>query len=666
MAIDQQLTTQPAADTGVAVNVTWRAVIIAVICTLIAARWIDTAEVVTFFCQITEAVPAIPAVAFLIVLALSSPLIRRVCARWALKRTEMLAIYVFLTVATSMAGPGIARFFVNTIPVLFYFETPENDFASYQRFMPNWMVPHDREVIRELYEGSANGKIPWQPWLGPIAMWGLFFLAFWVVMMALTVMFRRQWAEKEKLIYPLLYLPLEVTEGVDGQSLLGTFFRNRIMWIGFAIACVYNLSNVLNAYNPAMMALGKYYDIGRLFTERPLSSLQPIQLHYRPEMIGFGYLVSTEVALSVWVFYLVLKLESLLVATAGVQISGFPFAQEQAMGAYIAMAGLLTWIGRHHLLAVIRKAFTGDPAVDDSDEPMTYRMAVFGGLAALAVVIGWMVYAGMTPWLAVLYTVLILMVALVYSRIRAEIGVPLIWMFPYYQQYKAIKYFLGSRALMASGEWRSATIFTTLVFMSRGYYPSLMGYQAESYRLSREVGIKPRSMSWNLIAALVVGFLVAIWLHLRSYYAYGAGGIGSLEGWGAGIAKGEFAELTGWAKAAAPPDLNRILATGSGFTIALALMAIRMVFLKFPLHPLAFCMTTSYGDLIWGTFFLIWLIKSAIFKLGGMKAYRQLIPGFIGLALGHFFSAGIVYSLIPIVTGGSAPEWVRRYGVWFG
>lgn len=658
----QQLPTKEGTSGALVVGVTWRAIIVAIVFTIIASFWIDMAEVVTFFCQITEAVPAIPAVAFLIALAVANPLVKRLGKRFALKRVEILAVYVFLTVATSMAGPGIARFFINTIPVLFYFETPENDFASYQNYLPDWMVPHDREIIRQLYEGSPTGAIPWAYWTKPIGMWLLFFFALWMVMMALTVAFRRQWSEKEKLIYPLLYLPMEVTEDIDGQSIVVGFFRNRIMWIGFAIAFLYNVSNIMNAYNPQITALGKFYDIGRLFTERPLSALRPIQLHYRPEMIGFGYLVSTEVSLSVWVFYLFLKLQSLVAAGAGLQIAGFPFPQEQSLGAYITMALMLTWVARHHLMDVVRKAFTGAPDVDDSDEPMSYRMTVFGGLAALAITLGWMIVAGMAPWLAVLYLVLILMVALVYTRIRAEIGVPLIWMFPYYQQFKAIKYFLGSRLLMDGGQWRSATIFTTLVFLSRGYFPSLMAYQAEGFRVARDTNMKPKGMTWNLILALVVGFLVAIWLHLRSYYAYGAGGVGALEGWGAGISKVEYQALTGWAKSASPPDMPRIMATGAGFLLTAALVAVRMVFLRFPLHPLAFCMTTSFGELIWGSFFLVWLIKSIVFKLAGMKGYRQLIPGFIGLALGHFFTAGILYGLIGTYGG----EWYRRYGVWFG
>lgn len=334
------------------------------------------------------------------------------------------------------------------------------------------------------------------------------------------------------------------------------------------------------------------------------------------------------------------------------------------MGAYVAMAFTLLFVARHHLWDVIRKAFSSAPDVDDTGEPMSYRTAVIGGLIALAVTVGWMLFAGMSLWLTMVYLGLILMTALVYTRIRAEIGVPLVWMFPYYQQYRVIKYFTNSRVLMDGGQWRSATVFTTLVFLSRGYFPSLMGYQAEGFRLAHETGMKSRPMAWNLLLALIVGLFVAIWLHLRSYYAYGAGGVGALEGWGAGISKNEYTALTGYAKAATPADVPRIIATLAGFVVAAGLMSARMVFLKFPLHPLAFCMTTSYGELIWGTFFLVWLIKTLVFRLGGMKAYRQLIPGFIGLALGHYFTAGIVYSLIG--SSGSAPDWVRRYGVWFG
>ena len=641
---------------------TARSLILAIILTYLASFWINQAEVIAHFCQITEAAPPIPAVGILLVLVLLNPLVRRVARRFALERREIIMIYVFLTVATTVTGCGIGRFFLNTLPVLFYFDTPENNFASLQSHVPEWMVPHDREAVRKLYEASESGAVPWGAWALPLLMWGIFFLALWVVMLAISTVFRRQWSEKEKLTYPLLYLPIECTEGVDGSRLVVEFFRNKLMWIGFIIAFLFNVTNAINSYNPAFTALGRGYDIGGLFTEHPLTALQPMTIAYRPEILGFGYLVPTEIALSVWVFYLIMKLEKLLMAMAGVQIPGYPFWQERGLGAYVAVCLLLAYIGRHHIAEVFRKAFSNDHNTDDADEPMSYRIAVFGGLFALAVVIGWMKLAGMALWLALLYVALVLMVAIVYARIRAEVGVPLIWMFPFYQTFKSVRYFLGSNALKHNNSWQSATTFATFVFLSRGYYPSMMAYQVDGYRLARATGVKQTGMNWVLVVALVAGFTVSMTGLLRAYYEYGAGGLGRMSGWGSGIAQQEYTAVVDYAQAALKPEGARIAAAGAGFVAAIGLMLLRMAFLRFPLHPLAYCMILSYSGPIWGPFFIVWFIKTIVFKLGGMRAYRQLIPAFIGLAVGHYITAGVVLNIIGLVGGESA----RNYKVIFG
>ncbi len=643
-------------------GVTLRAFVVSIVLTIIASYWIENSEVTTFFCQITESVPALPAVAFLVLLVLLYPLLCKL-GRWLrLDKREIIIIYIFLCITTSMPGCGIIRFMLNTIPVLFYFDTPENNFVAYQQYLPKWLVPHDREVIRQFYEGNATGAIPWRAWAVPLAMWCIMYLALWVCMMGIVVILRRQWEEKEKLVFPLLYLPLQATEGMDIKHTVSSFFTNRIMWIGFAISFVYNVTNILNAYNPGIIALGKFYDLNRLFTEYPWTALQPGAIHYRPEMIGFGYLMSTEIALSAWLLYLLLRVENFVAVLMGYEKAGFPFDQEQSQGAYLAMALLLLWVARHHLRDVFLKAFNSQAAVKDSDEPMSYRWAVlatFGGFAAIVI---WAYYAGMAPWLTITYYGIIVLTAITYARLRAEVGVPLIWMYPYYQQHKMIKYTLGPEVLVNYGGWRSATIFQTLVFMSRGYFLSMIGYQTESFRLARETRINVKSMVWFMIVAMIVGYYVGHWLHLRSYYEYGAGGLRSLEGWGATLAKTEYTDLSNWQRAFPGPDTDRIAATVVGFLFASTLAGLRMIFLRFPIHPLAFCIATSYGSLMWGTMFIVWLIKSVVLKLGGMGTYRRLIPGFIGLALGHFFTAGVLYNLVALFGG----EWYQRYGVWFG
>lgn len=662
MAVDVGVSQEEVRPQSKMMGLTLRSLILAVILCLISALWISQSEVVTRFCQITEAVPAVPAVAFLIALVVVNPFVRRLSKWLALDRREVLMVYVFLAVATSMAGCGIARFFINTIPVPFYYATAENDLAQIQPLIPDWIVPHDSETIRLLYEASEEGEVPWGAWATPLAAWGVFFLAMWMTMMAMMVILRRQWSEKEKLTYPLLYLPVEVTEGLNTPALVTDFFKNPIMWTGFAIAALYNITNIINAYNPGFTSLGKYYDIGALFTERPWSAIQPLQVHYRPEMIGFGYLVSTEVALSIWIFYFILRFEAVAAAAAGTDVAGFPFVQEQGLGAYLAMALLLLWVARHHIADVLGKAFGTRPEVNDDDEPMSYRAAVITFVVGLAVTLAWVKMAGMALWLAVLYFGLLLAVALVYARIRAEVGIPLIWMFPYFQHYKAIKYTLGTAPLQKYGGLQSLTMFTSLVFLSRGYFPSLIGYQTEGFRLARDTDIRQKSMMWLLVIALIVGLYVGVGLHLRDYYQYGSGGLNAMGGWGSGIAQSEFESLTTLQKGHAPPDPWRIGATVGGFVITTVLMILRMIFLRFPLHPLAFGMAGSYGSLIWGSFFIVWAIKSIVFKLGGMSAYRKLIPGFLGLALGHYFTAGIAWGLIGMGLG----ETVNTYYVYFG
>ena len=639
-----------------------RSLVIALLLCWIASHWINWTEVIARFSQITEAVPPIPAVGMLLLLVVINPLVRRISKRFSLERREIIIVYVFLTVATTVTGCGIGRFFMNTLPVLFYFDTPENNYASLQQHMPTWLVPHDLEVTRRFYEASEGGSVPWGAWAVPLIMWGIFFLAVWLCMLSLSALFNRQWAEREKLTYPLLYLPMECTDGVDGDALIVRFLRNRLVWIGFGIAFLQNVTNIINSYNPAFTCIGRSFDLGGLFTEHPLSALRPMTLHYRPELIGFGYLVTTEIALGVWVFYLLMKLETLATAMAGIEIAGYPFWQERGLGAYVAMCVLLFYVGRQHIGLVLRKAFTGDPSIDDSSEAMSYRVTVFGGLLAFIVLMGWLVAAGMALWLALVYMILVFMVAVVYARIRAEVGVPLIWMYPYYQTYKGIRFFLGSQALRHNDSWQSATIFATLTFMSRGYYSATMGYQVEGYRLARGTGIKQTSMTWVLITALVVGYAISMTGLLRVYYEWGAGGMRQMSDWGQSIATAEYTAVVDYARAAVGPDVPRIIATTSGFVVALALMLLRMTFLRFPLHPLAFCMICSYGELVWGPFFIVWLIKSLVFKLGGMRAYRQLIPMFVGLVLGHYITAGVLYGIF----GSFAAEGTRLYSVYFG
>ena len=105
-----------------------------------------------------------------------------------------------------------------------------------------------------------------QAWLTPVLVWLVFFSALAFSMMMLSVILRKQWIEHEKLSYPIILLPYEMTKDAG-------FYRNRLLWIGFAIGCGVDLLNGISFLYPFVPSIPIRHDIGLLFTEKPLSAI---------------------------------------------------------------------------------------------------------------------------------------------------------------------------------------------------------------------------------------------------------------------------------------------------------------------------------------------------------------------------------------------------------
>ncbi len=640
-----------------------RAFIVSIVLLVISLLWMRQAGIIALGVQVGESVPVIPAIAAILLLSVIGPLLSRLPRLFHFPRHQSLLVYAFLCIAVSMSSVGVVRQMLPQLTVPFYFASPENNYAQLQDEIPSWLAPKDPAAIRGMYEATEDGAIPWAPWILPLVTWTLFTLANFVAMYALMLMFRRQWIEKEHLTFPIVRLVMDMSDyGVGGT--IGRFLRNPLMWTAFALAAVYNLMNMLQAWNPAVPALGKYYDLGAVLTERPWSALRPMGIAWRPENFGIGYLVSTEVLLSVWVFYLLQRFSNFFAVVGGYEIPGMPFEREQAFGGYLALGIFLFWMGREHLALMFRKAFTGDPSIDDSQEPFSYKTTVWAAIIGFAVMIAIAVQAGMWLWMAAIYFAIILLFAVTYARVRAEAGSPMVWLFPIMEQWDMMIYSVGSAPYQRGTGFNNLTVFTLFYWLARGYFPTMAGYQVEGFKIADEGRIRHRTMILWMIAALVIGLVGAYYLHIQAYYSYGANILegGTTQGGSRVIAAARAWEsLSSWVNAHAAPDVRRATAGGVGFVVTALLVFLRTMFLRFPLHPLGYVMVTSYGSPIWGPFFLVWIIKSVVLRVGGMGLYRQLIPFFLGLVIGHYFTAGVVWGSISLIN-----EMYRRYGVWFG
>jgi hypothetical protein len=637
----------------VAAGLTTRALVVAVALTLLAGLWIRQSEIVALATQVSESVPAIPGLAALVFLLLVNIPLRRIRRSLAFTRGEMLVVFLFVTVASTVMGIGVTQFLFALMTTPFYYT--DNRITENRSFLPRWLVPHDLTAIRHLYERDPNGVVPWQVWAQPAIVWLLFFLALWWTLTCMMSLFYRIWNEEERLSFPQVFIPLEMTDDDRSRT---PFFRNRLMWIGFAVAAVYNLVNIWHALSPSVPGFGKFLDIGVIFTVPPWSEIAPLRFEIRPELIGLGYLVSTEISLTAWLSYALEKAAAVIGVSLGATPGQLPYSSEQGIGAYLVLALLLIWLSRRRLAELLRLALAGERT--DGPEGIRVRWAFVGLAGGFVAVWSFMTIAGMAAWVAAVYLALVLAVALVYGRLRAEAGVPLVWLFPYYMQKRALVYAFGSAPFTATGA-STMPVWALFTFLSRGYFPALTGYQVEGMEMGRRAGIRGSRIVLALCIAVGLGILAGWYNHLVPYYRFGAtqlrGGI-----WGEWIARPEYEAAVTYASTPIHPDTPRIFAMLTGAAIGFLLWALRLRFAGFPLHPMGYVMTCSYGSLIWGSFLVVWILKSLALRYGGMSFYRQTIPFFLGLAFGHFAIAGILWGLTGAWTGDS----VQGYPVFFG
>ena len=642
-------------------GVTMRSVVIAALLIILTNMWVLRSELLTGS-YATGGTPPAVAIGWLMALLGLGGALGKLWRRLRLSRAELMVIYASLALAIPMASYGIMRAFLPCLTVLSYFSTPQTRFDEFWEMLPDWLTVKDEELIRQCFEGAPpNQGVPWHVWAPVLARWSLFFLALFAAIMGMLSLVRHKWVEGDRLSFPILYLPMQIV-GREGAGL--GLFRDPVFWCGAGVALVFNLMNVLRAFNPAVPGLGTVTDLNGLLTERPWDAIRPLLWHHMPQVIGMGYLCSLEVSFSVVFFFWANKLLAVLMQIVGYEKAGAPFMMEQSSGGYLVMALVLVWMARHMLAEAAQRVWRGVSDARDRAEALPGRaaaLALGGGLLAALMFLN---MAGMSALLALILLLTVMCYALVYARIRAEAGVPYSQIYPADFPRRMLIQGLGARGLLAFGPERNLVLLGTMGWLSFNYYAEFMGaYQIDGLRLADEARVKRRQMASALTVAMLVGFGAAAWSHLTAYYEYGENVVDGGTGLGdhrARVAMRRYMDTETFLTNMTPPDGTYIASASAGGLITLALVVLRFTFLRFPLHPLGYLIATTYWNEcpVWGSFFIVWVIKTLVLRLGGVRAYRRLIPAFLGLAIGQFFFGGIVWgNMQPFIP----MEIARRY-----
>ncbi len=597
--------------------------------------------------------PAAAVAVLLVMLLVVNPLLRMLGARAAFNRNEILTIYITCLFSALAPGRGGENFFVPNLLSSLYFSTRNNHWLElFQPYLKPWFSPafspighYNSAIVDGWYIGLSPGQsIPWGAWLVPLLAWGTLILALQWMQACLAVMLRAQWAEREALAFPLLRLPLELTEDMEGlRNQKARFFRNPTMWLGFGIAALIETFNGLHLYFPDIPSIPLTLNSAQFFTEAPWNQVGNLFIQVFPIVVGISYLLTSEISFSLWFFHVFAKFQLIIAYTLGYPPAtlDMPFWTRgwapgmigyQQVGALLAYVSLLLWTGREHWKHIARRAVgRGARTKEESSEALSYPMAFWGFFGSLSFILAWTIAAGVHWPVALLMWGFYLCVALALTRLVAEAG--LLFVQTGWMPLGPLAFLVGGgpgQIVDVASAAPASMISSSLMLDMRGF---LLPSFVQSFKLAHDRKIALKPLLALIMAVTVLSFGVGLWNVLR--LGYSQGGL-QLEGWWATAAGSQPALHTaGIVRGIDTNFLSNWLWVGAGAAATWGMMLVRARFAWFPLHPLGLLMCLPFAmHSMWLSIFLGWLAKITITRFGGNESYRRLIPFFLGLVLG--------------------------------
>ena len=588
---------------------------------------------------------------FLFILIVVNKIASRVLSRKLFSRSELLMIYVIISTTLAFTAHDNMVCLMGVLPHSTFFATAENDWINlFYQHLPDWLVIRDDKAVYYFYKGESAFWSTgfYQFWIKPAIAWSFLISLIFFMLLCISTILRKQWIESERLAYPIIQIPLEMTDSASG------FFQNRVMWIGFSVAGLISLINGLNFIYPNIPRVPikePNYDLSNYFMRAPWSSLGTMPLRFYPFLIGLSFLIPLDLTFSTWFFYLFRKFERLFGTMMGWNIPKYPFFGEQATGAMMGLCLAAIYLGRRHLVEVLKKVVGLDSTLDDKDEPVSYRVAVLSFLGGMVILMIFCGRLGMSWWLVPLFFGLYFFIAIAMTRMRAEVGPPLHAIVLVNPQIVLVTG-LGTRKLGTA----NLTMFSLFYWFNRLNRSHPMPHQLEAFKIAERTGANTGRLFCAMMLALVVGVLLTFWIFPYTLYKYGATTAGELLGAGSQA----YGSLSDWIQYPNPPDYVSGSVISVSFLFAIGMMWMRMRFLWFPFHPAGYVLGVSSGtiDVYWFALFVCWLSKLLILRHGGVRSYRKVLPFFMGLVLGDFI-VGCYWGLLSIIIG------VPLYTTWF-
>ena len=317
----------------------------------------------------------------------------------------------------------------------------------------------------------------------------------------------------------------------------------------------------------------------------------------------------------------------------------------------IALGVLAAWTARRHLLVALRYAFgkrSGGAA--DMNEPLPYRLAVFGAAITFVgmVYFGWA--AGCRIFFAILLMGLIVGYYVVWARLRAETGLGFL---PFPLEINDAMLIFPTSAFRVR---EYITVISTRWAFFPGFGESFevcTGSALESLKVADVSRINARRLTRAMVVCFLIALGVAELVNLTGLYRHGMNVLQSARSWLMYQAATDGHRIAEPLGAPQSWDLNGAAAVLAGAAVAATLSVLRLRFWWWPLHPVGYVAAMCWGlHLYYMPFMVGWLAKTLVIRYGGLRVYQTSVPFAIGLVVGDLLNQA-VWAAVTIVTKGS-------------
>ncbi len=589
--------------------------LIAVVLAPLVCIWVFRSEILYRSADLASS--SLPVAAVVVLLAL---LVVR-CVIPALGRREVLWIYAVVAGTVGISTMGMVQFLITTLVAPFWFATAGNRWERFWEHIPTWIAPSHPEVVKGFFVGQSSLYQPqvWKAWLVPVLVWTGFIAVLLLAQFCLAKVFYTHWARRERLTFPMLQLPLVLTQERSGKK--------PMLWAGIAVAVGVQGLNALHHMVPAVPELRVLpTEIGSRLPP-PWNGIGTLYLTFYPSVIGLFALVPTNILFSCVFFFVAVKLENLLagywgLSQAGGGGTGFPYAGEQAQGAIVAFALVVVWTARERI----------SESWKDSSQRVWWILFAF----CLLALVGFGIALGLRPAVAVILFAIFFLCMVSIGWLRAALG-------PIWNPGNDVAWW--TRALVRSPMPVSEGVgLAYLRWFSFGDFRAhALPTYAEMLNLTDTVRVPRKPFLVSLGVASALSIFASLWIALDVYYRYGAASAVT-DQWRTYQGRLAFDILRSQVDGLSPqPDVSQLLAAGWGFAFVLLLQMARHQFLWFPLHPGGFVMAQSGAlEWMWVPIVIAMVVKTLVLKAGGLRLYERAVPFFIGLIVGDYGICGVL------------------------